>query len=72
MIGPLPHRYRIVVVLAALLVGLGAGLWLAAVLHVPVAGFATGVVFGVLAAFVLVHDFTQRRSVRLQGAHVRR
>ena len=39
---------------------------------VPVAGFASGLVFGVLAAFVLVHDFTQRRHASPQRVRVRR
>lgn len=66
MIGPLPPLHRYLLVLAALVVCAGLGIWAGLVREVPVgvsAGVVTGVTAGVAAAFLLVHDF-QRRSSR--------
>lgn len=52
-------------VLAALVVCIGIGFWLGVMPEVPLnlrAGLLAGVVAGVAAAFVLVHDFHQRRT----------
>lgn len=65
MLGPLPALHRFVMVLAALVVCIGIGFWLGVMPEVPLnlrAGLLAGVVAGVAAAFVLVHDFHQRRT----------
>lgn len=52
-------------VLAALVVCIGIGFWLGVMPELPLnlrAGLLAGVIAGVAAAFVLVHDFHQRRA----------
>ncbi|CAA9382729.1 MAG: hypothetical protein AVDCRST_MAG32-1773 [uncultured Nocardioides sp.] len=69
MIGPLPPLHRYLLVLAALLVCAGLGVWAGLENDVPVgvsAGVVAGVAIGLAAAFLLVHDF-QRRSSRADG-----
>ena len=56
MIGPLPPRYRVIVVLTTLLVGLLAGVWVAQQLAVPQSGLGLGLGLGTLAAFLAVVD----------------
>ena len=56
MFGPLPPRYRVLVVLTALLTGLAAGVWLAVQLDLPLAGPGLGLGLGTLAAFLMVAD----------------
>ena len=72
MIGPLPTLHRVVLVIAALLVCAGLGLWAGLVSEIPVGvsdGVLGGCAVGLAAAVLLVHDF-HRRSV--QPARARR
>ncbi len=62
MLGPLPRLYRSLVATTALVVFIACGVWLAQILPLPVGGLLLGSVAGVLIAFVLVHDFHQRRT----------
>ncbi len=65
MLGPLPALHRFLMVLAALVVCIGLGVWLGAVAEVPFdlhVGLVAGTLAGVAAAFVLVHDFHQRQA----------
>jgi len=59
MIGPLPTLHRFVLVLAALLVCAGLGVWAGLVNEVPVGvsdGILAGLAAGLGAAYLLVHD----------------
>ena len=70
MLGPLPTLHRFVLVLAALLVCVGAGLWLSVAPDVPLnlrVGLVVGAAVGAAAAFVLVHDFHRRESARTRS-----
>ena len=72
MLGPLPALHRFVLVLAALVVCVGIGLWFGAVPEIPLnlrVGLVAGATAGVAAGFVLVHDFHQGRG---RSARVRR
>ena len=74
MLGPLPALHRYVLVLAALVVCVGIGLWFGAVPEVPLnlrVGLVAGAAAGAAAAFVLVHDFHQRqgRAARARRRH---
>jgi hypothetical protein len=65
MLGPLPTLHRFVLVLAALVVCTGIGLWFGVMPETPLtlrAGLLAGTVAGAGAAFVLVHDFHQRQT----------
>ncbi len=65
MLGPLPALHRFALVVAALLVGVGLGLWFGAIPEVPVnlrLGLLAGGAAGAGAAFVLVHDFHHREA----------
>ena len=65
MIGPLPPLHRYLLVLAALLVCAGLGVWAGLVREVPVGvsgGVLAGVLAGLGAAYLLVHDFHRRSS----------
>ena len=65
MFGPLPTLHRFVLVVAALVVCAGIGLWFGVMPEVPLnvrAGLLTGTGVGVAAAFALVHDFHERQS----------
>lgn len=62
MLGPLPRLHRSLVATVAFLVVIAWGVWLAQMLPLPVGGLLVGTVAGVLVAFVLVHDFHQRRT----------
>lgn len=58
MLGPLPRIYRVVVVVAALLLFVGAGAFAAYALPYPIlvsAGASVGLAVGVIAAYLLVH-----------------
>ncbi len=70
MFGPLPQLHRLLLVAAALLVGVASGAWLAHFTALPVAasaGALIGAVAGVLLAYALVHDFHDRaRPVRVR------
>jgi len=73
MLGPLPALHRYLLVLAALVVCVGIGLWFGAVPEIPLnlrVGLVTGAVAGVVAAFVLVHDFHERQDrARVRRRH---
>ena len=63
MLGPLPALHMFLLVLGAIVVCVGIGLWLGAVPEIPLnlrAGLVAGAAAGVAAAFVLVHDFHQQ------------
>ena len=65
MLGPLPVLYRVVVVVAALLVSLAAGVWLAFFTPVPTptgTGLLVGLALGALSATALVHQASQPGS----------
>ncbi len=65
MFGPLPTLHKLVLVLAALVVCAGIGVWVGAMPEIPLnlrVGLMGGTVAGVGAAFVLVHDFHERRT----------
>ena len=74
MLGPLPALHRYVLVLAALVVCVGIGLWFGAVPELPLnlrVGLVAGAAAGAAAAFVLVHDFHQQqgRATRARRRH---
>lgn len=59
MAGPLPRLYRIVVVMAVLLICAAAGAWLGASPSLPFligTGLLGGVAVGVVAAYALLHQ----------------
>ena len=74
MLGPLPALHRYVLVVAALVVCVGIGLWFGAVPQIPLnlrVGLLAGAAAGAAAAFVLVHDFHQQqgRAARARRRH---
>lgn len=72
MFGPLPALHKFVLVLAAVIVCLGIGLWFGAMPEVPLnlrVGLLAGAAAGVAAAYALVHDFHDRQA---RPARVRR
>jgi fatty acid desaturase len=62
MFGPLPARYRYLVLVASLLACLGLALWLAGTAELPLEVYLVGLLTGGLVAFVLLHDFSHRPS----------
>lgn len=65
MLGPLPALHRFALVLAALVVCVGLGLWFGAIPEVPInlrLGLLAGAAAGAVAAFALVHDFHHREA----------
>ena len=76
MFGPLPALHRFALVLAAIVVCVGIGLWLGAMPEVPLnlrVGLLVGGAAGVAASFALVHDFHQGyRHGQVRPARVRR
>ena len=64
MIGPLPARYRLIVLAVTLLACLGLALWLAQTVQLPFEGYVVGLVGGCLLAYLLLHDFSHRRPAR--------
>ncbi|MCW2798153.1 hypothetical protein [Nocardioides sp.] len=69
MLAPLPRLYRDLVVVAALIVGVVSGIWITQVTSVSLvaeAGALLGALAGIVAAYVLVHDFSHSaRSARI-------
>lgn len=60
MLGPLPLLYRCLVFVAALVICMGVGAWVAFVLPYPIVvakGASVGLVLGGLLAFLLLHEF---------------
>lgn len=67
--GPLPRMHRLLVIATALVVGMLSGIWLVAVVGAPVligAGIGWGLLAGLLLNYVLLHDFHDRRPVRVR------
>jgi hypothetical protein len=65
MFGPLPTLHKIVLVVAALVVCVGIGLWVGVMPVIPLnvrVGLISGTVVGAVAAFALVHDFHEHQS----------
>ena len=65
MLGPLPVLHKLVLVVAAVVVCTGIGIWAGVMPEVPLnlrVGIVAGTAVGVGAAFVLVHDFHQRQA----------
>ena len=60
MIGPLPARYRLTVLIVTLFACLALALWLAQSMSVPHIGYLLGLAIGCGAGYVLLHDFTRR------------
>ena len=61
--GPLPRLHRMLLVAAALAVFVGIGAWLGAEPTVPVrmaGGIAIGAALGLVATFLVLHDFHHR------------
>ncbi len=68
MFAPLPFLYRIVVSVLAVLTCLGLGAWLTFVAELPVltsVGAGVGAALGLVASYVLVHDFHHRQTQRV-------
>lgn len=69
LFGPLPMLHRVVLVVGALSVWIGLGVWSGLMPHVPVSvgpGIALGTIAGVVTAYVLLHDFHRPPSVSTQ------
>ena len=58
--GPLPqfHRFGVTALLLALC--LGAGIWLAGYVDLPLGGLGLGLTAGCVLAWLVTHDFTAR------------
>lgn len=73
MFGPLPTLHKVVLVVGALSVWIGLGVWSGLMPHVPVSlgpGIVLGAVAGVASAYVLLHDFHRRAPASTQrGRH---
>lgn len=70
MLGPLPRLYRLILVLVAPAVCVGAFAWLAWFTPVPIvagAGALIGLAAGLVAAYLLIHQ----REPRLAGVRRR-
>ncbi len=60
LFGPLPVLYRVGLVVGALSIWIGLGLWSGLMPDVPVtvgAGILLGAIAGIVTAYVLLHDF---------------
>ena len=68
--GPLPQFHRQLVLVVALVVGIGAGIWISASASLPeavIAGTGWGALAGLLLGYVLLHDFHHRaRAIRVR------
>ncbi len=65
MFGPLPTLHRFALVVAALVVCTGIGVWVGVMPEIPLnlrVGLVVGTAAGAMAAFVLVHDSHQRHA----------
>jgi hypothetical protein len=60
MFGPLPTRYRYLVLTVTLLGCLAMALWLSRSITLPLEGYLVGLGAGALIAYLLLHDFTHR------------
>lgn len=72
MLGPLPRLYRFVLAVIAVVVFLGAGAWIAQFTALPMlasVGAGVGAAIGLVAAYLLVHDFTARPEHRSTARH---
>lgn len=75
MLGPLPPLHRFVLMICAIVVGLGIGAWMGVLSAVPVQlvpGVALGLAAGVGGAFLMVHDFHSTQVPRTRPARARR
>ncbi len=63
--GPLPQLHRLLIVGLVVLLSLGAGIWLAGHLDLPLGGIGVGLGAGSLLSFLLVHDFRTPRAQRV-------
>jgi hypothetical protein len=67
MLGPLPYLHRLLLLVAALLVGVGIGVWAGALPAIPLQvlpGALAGILLGLVGAWVLLHDFHPHPSAR--------
>ena len=66
--GPLPRLYRLLIAVLVLALSLGAGVWLAGYLRLPLGGIGVGLGAGCLLAWLLTRDFQhhEERPVRIQ------
>lgn len=65
MFGPLPTLHKFALVIAALVVCAGLGLWMGVMPQMPLnvrVGLLAGTAVGVAAAFALVHDSHERQT----------
>ena len=59
MIGPLPARYRYIVLSITLLACLGLAVWLARDVAFPFKGYVIGIAGGLGLSYLLLHDFSR-------------
>lgn len=73
VLGPLPKIYRVIVLVSALLLFVGAGAWAAFMLPYPIlvsAGASVGLAVGAVIAYLLLHtphSAAETRRVRRHG-----
>lgn len=68
MLGPLPTKYRLILVLVAVAGGLATGAWLAWSIPAPIvvwSGALVGTAAGLVAAYALIHDFSHPATGRM-------
>ncbi|MCW2766399.1 MAG: hypothetical protein JWO11_2358 [Nocardioides sp.] len=69
MLAPLPRLYRDIVVVTVLIIGVASGIWITqatSLSAVAGAGALFGAAAGLIAAYVVVHDFSHRaRGTRI-------
>lgn len=74
MLGPLPYLHRVLLVVVALAVSTGIGIWLGLVPTVPLSvalGTFAGLAVGAGVAYLLVHDFHLHPQPIRTGRHLR-
>jgi hypothetical protein len=66
--GPLPRLYRLLIAALVMALSLGAGVWLAGYLRLPLGCIGVGLGAGCLLAWLLTRDFHhhEERPVRVQ------